>query len=174
MAETSPIDDMSHLQSQMHFEESIESIAADSDLEDGEIKKLLTSRLYAQRASGRPDALFSPKRNEQRNQTWSSVFGNAHVSNLSETLFEDNKDHLLNRAEEKFMSSHSRSASMLYKKNGGTRQGISRRTQRICRISSRTNWIARRIVAEKESSSRYADAKYVRNEKGEESARIAS
>ena len=100
----------------MHFDESIESIAADSDLEDGEVKKLLTPRLCAQRASGRQDAmvfqerevsaqtshlsqdrrasgrpvaLFSPKRNEQRNQTWSSVFGNANVSNLSETLLED-------------------------------------------------------------------------------------
>ena len=98
---------------------------ADSDLEDGELHKLLTSPLYAQRASGRPDALviqerevsaqtshlsqdqrasgrpaalFSPKRNEQRNPTWSSVFGNANVSNLSETPLEGNKDHLLNRA----------------------------------------------------------------------------
>ena len=71
-------------------------------------KKLLTSPLYAQGASGRPDAmvvqerevssqtphssedhrapatpaaLFSPKRNEQRNQMWSSVFGNANLSN---------------------------------------------------------------------------------------------
>ena len=51
-----------------------------------------------QRASGKPAALFSPKRNEQRNQTWSSVFGNANVSNLSETPLESNKDHLLNRA----------------------------------------------------------------------------
>ena len=112
MTDTSPIEDMSNLQSQMHFDESIEIIAADSDLEDVELQKLLISQLYAQRASGRPDAmiiheievsaqtshlsqdqrasgrraaLFSPKRNEQRNQTWSSVFGNANVSNLSET-----------------------------------------------------------------------------------------
>ena len=51
-----------------------------------------------QKASGRPAALFSPKRDEQRNQTWSSVFGNANVSNLSETLLESNKDQLLHRA----------------------------------------------------------------------------
>ena len=38
MTHTSPIEDMSYLQSQMHFDESMESIAADSDLEDGEIK----------------------------------------------------------------------------------------------------------------------------------------
>ena len=95
----SPIEKMSYLQSQMHLDESEESIA-DSDLEDREFQKLLTSSLYAQRASGRPDAmaiqesevsartshasegwrasgrpvaLFSPKRNEQRNQMWSSV-----------------------------------------------------------------------------------------------------
>ena len=124
MATMSPIEKMSYLQSRMHFDESMES-NADSDLEDGEIRKLLTSSLCAQGASGSPDAmdtqesevnaqtshssegreatgrpvaLFSPKRNEQRNQTWSSVFGNADVSNLSETLLEGNKDHLLNRA----------------------------------------------------------------------------
>ena len=123
MAKMSPIEDMSYLQSGMHFNESVES-NADSDLEHGEIRKLLTSSLCAQGASGRPDAmdtqesevnaqtshssegreatgrpvaLFSPKRNEQRNQTWSSVFGNAIVSNLGETLLEGNKDHLLNR-----------------------------------------------------------------------------
>ena len=61
-------------------------------------KKVADFTTVCPRASGRPDAMFSPKRNEQRNQTWSSVFGNAHVSNLSETLLEDNKDHLLNRA----------------------------------------------------------------------------
>ena len=76
----------------------------DIDFEDGEIRKLLTSSLCAQGASGRPDAmdiqesevhaqtshssegreatgrpvaLISPRRNEQRNQAWSSVFGNA-------------------------------------------------------------------------------------------------
>ena len=121
----SPVEKMSHLQSQMHFDESMESIA-DSDLEDGELQKLLTSPLYAQRASGKPDAngrsgdrevsaqashssedqrasgrpvaLFSPKRNEQRNQMWSSVLGNANLSNLSGTLLEGNEDHLLNQA----------------------------------------------------------------------------
>ena len=38
------------------------------------------------------------KRNEQRNLTWNSVFGNANVSNLSETLLEGNNDHLSDRA----------------------------------------------------------------------------
>ena len=99
MAETSLVEKMSYLQSQMHYDEFMESIA-DSDLEDGELQKLLTSPLYAKRASQKPDAmvvqerevsaqashssedhrasgklaaLFSPKRNEQRNQMWSSV-----------------------------------------------------------------------------------------------------
>ena len=108
----------------MHFEEPMESIA-DSDLEDGELQMLLTSPLYAQRASGKPDAmvvqerevsaqtshssedqrasgrpaaLFSSRCSEQRNQMWSSVFGNANLSNLSGTLLEGNKDHLLNQA----------------------------------------------------------------------------
>ena len=38
------------------------------------------------RASGKPAALFSQERNEQRNQMWSSVLGNANLSNLSGTL----------------------------------------------------------------------------------------
>ena len=39
----------------MHFDDSVKSIA-DSDLEDGELQKMLTSPLYAQKASGKPDA----------------------------------------------------------------------------------------------------------------------
>ena len=41
---------------------------------------------------------FCQGRNEQRNQMWSSVFGNANLSNLSGTLLEGNEDHLLNQA----------------------------------------------------------------------------
>ena len=64
MAETSPVEKMSYLQSQMHFDEPMESIA-DSDLEDGELQKLLTSPLYAQRASGKPDAMVVQERERQ-------------------------------------------------------------------------------------------------------------
>ena len=51
LAEMSLVEQMFYLQSQMHFDESVESIA-ESDLEDGELQKLLTSPLYAQKASG--------------------------------------------------------------------------------------------------------------------------
>ena len=94
MVDTSPVEMMSYLRFQMHFDESTESMA-DSDLKDGELQKLLTSPLYAQRASGKPAALFSPKHNEQRNQMWSSVFGNANLSNLSGTLLEGNKTKII-------------------------------------------------------------------------------
>ena len=50
------------------------------------------------RASGKPAALFSPKRHEQRNQMWTSVFGNANLSNMSGSLLESNKDLLLSEA----------------------------------------------------------------------------
>ena len=40
----------------MHFDDSVESIA-DSDLEDGELQKMLTSPLYGQKASGKTDAM---------------------------------------------------------------------------------------------------------------------
>ena len=101
-----------------------------------------TSHLHKdQRTSERTAALFSPKGNEQRNQTWSSVFGNANVSNLSENLLEGSKNHLLNRARtdlaiEIHVESLNKCLNGL-QKNGGTRQGITRRTKRICRISSR-------------------------------------
>ena len=56
IAEASLVEKMSYLQSRMHFDESMES-NADSDLEDGEIRKLLTSSRCFQGASGKPDAM---------------------------------------------------------------------------------------------------------------------
>ena len=57
----SKISETSNFQSQMHFDDSLERIA-DSDLEDGEFQKVLTSPLYAQKASGRPDAMVMQER----------------------------------------------------------------------------------------------------------------
>ena len=57
----SKISEMSCFQSQMHFDDSVES-TADSDLEDGELQKMLTSPLYAQKASEKPDALVVQER----------------------------------------------------------------------------------------------------------------
>ena len=51
----------SYFQSQMHFDDSVES-TADSDLEDGELQLMLTSPLYAQKASGKPDATVVQER----------------------------------------------------------------------------------------------------------------
>ena len=45
----------------MHFDDSVENIA-DSDLEEGELRKMLTSPLYAQKAPGKPDALVVHER----------------------------------------------------------------------------------------------------------------
>ena len=55
------ISETSYFQSQMHFDDSVES-TADSDLEDGELQKMLTSPLYVQKASGKPDALVVQER----------------------------------------------------------------------------------------------------------------
>ena len=57
----SQISETSYLQSHMHFDDSAESIA-DSDLEDGELQKMLTSPMYAQKASGKPDAMVVQER----------------------------------------------------------------------------------------------------------------
>ena len=47
------LSETSYIQSRMHFDDSVESIA-DSDLEDGELQKILTSPPYAQKASVKP------------------------------------------------------------------------------------------------------------------------
>ena len=57
----STISETSYSQSQMHFDDSVERIA-DSDLEDGKLQKMLTSPLYAQKASGKPDAMVVQER----------------------------------------------------------------------------------------------------------------
>ena len=51
----------SYIRSQMHFDDFVESIA-DSDLEDGELQKMLTSPLCAQKASVKPDAMVVQER----------------------------------------------------------------------------------------------------------------
>ena len=45
----------------MHFGDSVKSIG-DSDLEDGELQKMLTSPLFAQKVSGEPDAMVMQER----------------------------------------------------------------------------------------------------------------
>ena len=57
----SQISETPFFQSHMHFDDSAESIA-DSDLEDEELQKMLTSPLYAQKALGKPDALVVQER----------------------------------------------------------------------------------------------------------------
>ena len=77
----------SYFQSQVHFDDSVESIA-DSDLEDGELQKMLTSPLYAQKALERPDAMVMQERevsaqNTQadRKESWRS-----HSSEVQKAL----------------------------------------------------------------------------------------
>ena len=57
----SKISETSYSQTHILFDDSAESIA-DSDLEDEELQKLLTSPLYAKRASRKPDALVVQER----------------------------------------------------------------------------------------------------------------
>ena len=71
MAEMSLVEKVSNFQSQMHSDESVESIAA-SDLEDGELQKLLNSPQYAQRASGKPDAMVVQEREVSAQMSHSS------------------------------------------------------------------------------------------------------
>ena len=45
----------------MHFDESVES-NADSDLEEGELQRMLTSPMFSQKFSGKPDAMVAQER----------------------------------------------------------------------------------------------------------------
>ena len=57
----SELPETSYFQSHMHFDDFAESIA-DSDLEDGELQEMLTSPLYAQKASVKPNAMVVQER----------------------------------------------------------------------------------------------------------------
>ena len=57
----SKVSETTYFQSHMHFDDSAEGIA-DSDLEDGELQKMLTSPLYAQKASEKRDAMVVQER----------------------------------------------------------------------------------------------------------------
>ena len=106
--------DVSGFQSQMHSEyDSAESIA-DSDLEDGELRKMLASPLYLQNrehyessrmpiATGKLVALFSFGNEEAGDQFKSSVFRIADPSNVGRSLLEGNKDHLLSQPKSELM-----------------------------------------------------------------------
>ena len=61
----SQISETSYFRSQMHFDVSVER-TADSDLEGGELQKMLTSPLNAQKASGKPDAMVMQERERER------------------------------------------------------------------------------------------------------------
>ena len=75
----SKISETSYFQSQMHFDDSVESIA-DPDLEDGELQKMLTSPLYAQKASGRPDSMVMQEREVSAQYTQADRKGKFEVS----------------------------------------------------------------------------------------------
>ena len=98
MTEMSPFEKISYLQSKMLFDRVFLESNVDSNLDDGELQKLLTFTTMCPKSflETRWAALFSPKRNEQRSQTRSSVLGNVNLSNLNGTLLEGNADHLLN------------------------------------------------------------------------------
>ena len=92
----------SYFQSHMHFDDSAES-TADSDLEDGELQKMLSSPLYAQKATGKSDALVVQEREvsaqltQAGKESRSTVFRNAYPSNLIGSLLEGNKGYLVNQ-----------------------------------------------------------------------------
>ena len=69
-----------------------------TDIQESEVNAQTSHSSEGRRASRRPVALFSPRRNEERDQMWSSVFGNANPSYFNGTLLEGNTNHLLNQA----------------------------------------------------------------------------
>ena len=98
----SKISETSNFQSHMHFDDSVERIA-DSDLEDGELQKILTSPVYAQKASGKPDAMFVQERevSAQFTQTdrkvglWSHSSEGQKASEKPDALFSSEQGNLI-------------------------------------------------------------------------------
>ena len=122
---------------------------------------MLTSPLYAKKASGNPDALFS---SEQGKLIRSSVFRNA-THRIGEDLFlKETRITCSIRQDQtwrgkNFMSSPSTSASVNYndKRKG---KDWRYRTHHTDLLNSSTT---RRIVHERKSSSKYSNPKYARN-----------
>ena len=87
-----------------------------------------------QKASGKPDALFS---SEQGNLIRSSVFRNANPSNLRGSLLEGNTDHLVNQARS-YLAKQELHVESLNKCVGEQQRqteakiGVTGRTIRIC------------------------------------------
>ena len=91
----SNLSETSYFQSHMHFDDSADNIA-DSDLEDGELQKMLTPPLYAQKASGagerevseqlRSHSSEGQKASGKPDALFSSEQGNLIRSSVSETL----------------------------------------------------------------------------------------
>ena len=105
--------DVSYFQSQMHSEYHSSESTADSDLEDGELRKMLASPLYLQNredyessriptASGKP-ACNDTGNEEPGNNFKSSVFKNADPSNMRRSFLEGHYDHLLSQAKSELM-----------------------------------------------------------------------
>ena len=125
---------------------------------------------------------FVEWRSEQshHHETWSSVFGNANVSNLSETLFEGNKDHFLNRARtdlsrrEIYVESLNKCADDLQKRTEAQDRALQDVQNEFVESRREQTALQEELLRKEESSSRYADSKYARNGKNEESARTAS
>ena len=119
---------------------------------------------------------FYQKRNEQRNQMWSSVFGNANLSNLSGTLLEGNKDHLLNQArsdlarKELHVDSLNKSIDDLLKRTEAQNRALQDVQNEFVESRREQTRLQEELSRKEKSSSRNADPKYARFGKDAESA----
>ena len=123
---------------------------------------------------------FHQKRDEQRNQKWSSVFGNANVSKLSETLVEGNKDHLLNRARTDLarrdihVESLNKCIDDLQKRTEVQDRALQEVQHEFVESRRQQARLQEELLRKEKVFLRYADSKYARIGKDEESASTAS
>ena len=128
------------------------------------------------RASGKPAALFSPKRNEQKKPNVEFCVRKRQSVRIWVELCSKAINPLLNQARldlakrELHVVSLNKCICDLQKRKKKKNRALQDVQKRICWISSRTISIARGIATKGESSSRYIDSKYARNWKDEESA----
>ena len=140
----------SYLQSQMHSDYDSASIA-DSDLEDGEQQKMLTSRLWILSNANFTEetccTVLIAKRRTGKTHSRVLFSNTADPSHLGRSLLEGNKDHLLSQARSELMrqehpvGSHNNSISELQQQAYAQRLELQDAETLIYWISTRNKFV---------------------------------
>ena len=131
---------------------------------------LMSSSSQEPRVSGKPDAVFPSRSNEQGNLFENSTFTFANPSNLGQSLLEDNEDHLLNQTRSELLKQEHQVGSV----NNCISELMQQAYAQGLELQDALSSTKRRIIYEGKSASRYSSLKYTRDGRSEESSRTTS